>query len=174
MKLKTLIAIVLFTTLLATIGLIYSSAAPTVDANATFNIGETAAELELPYANEDSIDQDNYRQNFADLIGSLLSVVMAIAMLSLLLMLVWGGLEWITAGGDKSKLESARSRIMQSIIGVVVLASAVAIFSLMQQILGVCVLNFGPYSCSGTSSSTSPTPGPVPSPPPPVTPGLPG
>lgn len=118
---------------------------PYVSAN--FNIGQKAVEKDIPYATTHTANPDNYKQNFAGLIGSLLSVVMAIAAVLLLLMLVWGGLEWVASGGDKSKLENARSRIFQAVIGMLVLAAATAIFALVQQILGICVLNFGPYSC---------------------------
>jgi len=35
---------------------------------------------------------------------------------------LWGGIEWITAGGDSGKLEKARNRLMQATIGMAILA----------------------------------------------------
>ena len=65
-----------------------------------------------------------------------------IAALLVLFYLIWGGIEWITAGGDKGKVEKARNRITQAIIGLIVLAASTAILSLVQGFLGVTLINF--------------------------------
>lgn len=62
-------------------------------------------------------------------------VAISIGALILLLMLVWSGLEWITAGGDKGKLEKARSRMLQSIIGMLVLATSFILISFVSGML---------------------------------------
>lgn len=51
-------------------------------------------------------------------------IAISIGAIILLGMLVWGGIEWITSAGDKGKLEKARSRIFQSVIGMLVLATS--------------------------------------------------
>jgi hypothetical protein len=76
-------------------------------------------------------------------ITSLLSAVMVIGTLMLLMYLLWGGIEWISAGGDSGKIQKARDKITQSVIGLIVLASTLAIFSLVQQFVGVEVLDVG-------------------------------
>ncbi|MCB9801832.1 MAG: hypothetical protein H6774_01965 [Pseudomonadales bacterium] len=78
----------------------------------------------------------------AFLIGRILSIAIVVGAVLLLLYLVWGGIEWIASGGDKGKLESARSKITQSIIGMIVLAGSVALFMLVQAFLGFQVLQF--------------------------------
>lgn len=79
---------------------------------------------------------------FGALIGRILNIVIVIAALMLFLMLLWGGFEWITSGGDKGKVEKARNRITQSIIGMIVLAATIAIFAILQTALGFEVLTF--------------------------------
>ena len=79
---------------------------------------------------------------FGRFIGRLLTGILVIAAILLLIYLIWGAIEWITAGGDKSKIEKARDKITQSIIGVIVLASVLAIFSAVQRFLGIEVLTF--------------------------------
>lgn len=101
----------------------------------------------LPNVDAATASQTNYLQNFATIIGNLLTVVMAIAAIILLLYLIWGAVEWISAGGDKGKLEKARGRITTAVIGILVLAASVALFGLIQQILGICVLNFWGAGC---------------------------
>lgn len=74
--------------------------------------------------------------NLGTMLTSLLTIVMAIAALAVFIYLIWGGIEWITAGGDKGKTESARNKITAAVIGIIVLAAAYAILLLVLQILG--------------------------------------
>ncbi|PWU23749.1 hypothetical protein C5B42_01840 [Candidatus Cerribacteria bacterium 'Amazon FNV 2010 28 9'] len=60
--------------------------------------------------------------------------------LALLIMLVIGAFEWITAGGEKGKIEQARERITQSIIGMLVLVGTVAITGFIGDRLGIPLL----------------------------------
>lgn len=101
----------------------------------------------LPNVTDQSASQANYSKTFAKLIGQILRIVMAVAGLALLVMLLLGGLEWVTAGNDKGKLEKARGRMMQGALGIFVLGASVAIFGVIQQILNICIISFGPLSC---------------------------
>lgn len=56
------------------------------------------------------------------------------------LFIVLGGVLWITAGGDKGKVEQARERITQGIIGLAILAVSWAIALLVQRFLGLNIL----------------------------------
>jgi hypothetical protein len=51
--------------------------------------------------------------------------------------LIMGGFTWITAGGDKTKLEKARDEITNAIIGIIVVAAAYAITSLVARFFGL-------------------------------------
>lgn len=82
-------------------------------------------------------------KNFGNFLGGLMSAIMAIAVLAVLLFLIWGAIEWITSGGDKSKVESARNKITNAILGLIVLAATTALFMLIQQFLDICVFSFG-------------------------------
>ncbi len=94
----------------------------------------------------------------ANLIGGLLSVAMTIAGLLLLLYLIWGSIEWITAAGDKGKIDKARERITGSITGMLVLSASIALFLIIQSFLGLSILRFTglwnpDYGSGGTSST---------------------
>jgi hypothetical protein len=60
-----------------------------------------------------------------------------IAGLIFFFMLVWGGIEWITSGGDKQGNENARKRITNALIGLAIVFSAWAILQLINAITGV-------------------------------------
>lgn len=70
------------------------------------------------------------------LINSVLSFVMVIAALLVFFYLIWGGIEWITSGGDKGKTENARNKITAAVIGLVILAASYAILLLILNFLG--------------------------------------
>jgi len=77
-----------------------------------------------------------YATNFGTMFSSMLNVVMLVAALLVFAYMIWGGIEWITSGGDKSKAESARNKLTAAIIGLVIVAASYAIVTLVVQFLG--------------------------------------
>ena len=77
-----------------------------------------------------------YATNFGTLFNSLLNVVMLVAALLVFAYMIWGGVEWITSGGDKGKAESARNKLTAAIIGLVIVAASYAVVTLVVQFLG--------------------------------------
>jgi len=77
-----------------------------------------------------------FAENIGSLITSLLTFVMLIAALLILMYLIWGGIQWITSGGDKGKTEEARNKITSAVIGLIILAAAWAVFLIILKFLG--------------------------------------
>lgn len=75
-----------------------------------------------------------------NIIVTLWRTAVTLGSIALLVMLIYGALEWILAGGDKGKIESARNRITQSIIGLLVLVGTVAISLFISSLLGINLL----------------------------------
>jgi len=71
------------------------------------------------------------------LIRGAISLVMIIAALASFGYLIWGGITWITSGGDKGKVEEARMRISAALVGLVIVAAAWAIMLMIQHFLGI-------------------------------------
>jgi hypothetical protein len=82
-----------------------------------------------------------FATDFGRLINGVLSFVMVIAALMVFLYLIWGGIEWITSGGDKGKTETARNKITSAVIGLIVVAASYAILTLALNFLGFSDLN---------------------------------
>lgn len=74
---------------------------------------------------------------FGPIISTALNVIIVIAILIAVFFLVWGGIKWITSGGDKAKVESARNTIIAGIIGLVFVFLAYFIISLVTNIFGI-------------------------------------
>lgn len=55
-------------------------------------------------------------------------------------MLVIGGVQWITSGGDKVAVQNARGRILHALIGISLLLSVFAIITLIEMVFQVSIL----------------------------------
>lgn len=62
------------------------------------------------------------------------------AALLALFFFIWGGIGWITSGGDKTKLQNARNKMIYSIIGLIVAFLAFFIVTLIGTLFGVELL----------------------------------
>ena len=71
-----------------------------------------------------------------NLISTAIGAVIMIAAVLALIYLIMGAFDWITSGGDKQKLETARGKITNGIIGLVLVAASWAIITLVGSFLG--------------------------------------
>jgi hypothetical protein len=77
------------------------------------------------------------------LISRLLSVALIIAGILVFIYLVWGGIEYITSGGDKAKLESAKARITAALIGLTIVATSWAVMLIVAYFFGLPLFGTG-------------------------------
>ncbi len=71
------------------------------------------------------------------LIGSLVGAIFIFSFLFAFVYLLLGAFNWITSGGDKAKLESARDMITQAVVGIIIVGAAWAIANLVGNFLGL-------------------------------------
>lgn len=79
---------------------------------------------------------------FSPLISGALQIVMIIAALICFVYLVWGGIEWMTSGGEKSAVANARQRISAAFVGLLIVLAAWAIIRLLEYLFGFSILQF--------------------------------
>lgn len=84
---------------------------------------------------------ENSAKQFAITVGTLWQTIIIVGGLAFILYFLWGGLEWITAGGDKGKIETARAKITQGLIGLAILAASFVIVKFLQSAIGIDLLN---------------------------------
>ena len=75
--------------------------------------------------------------SLAGIITWVIIVLTSVGIISSLIFLIWGAIKWITSGGDREKLDSARRTIIFSIIGLVVVLLSVVIMNFIGGLLGV-------------------------------------
>lgn len=72
-----------------------------------------------------------------NVISQAITLILIIAVVLALAFLIWGGVKWITSGGDKGKVESARNTIIAAIIGLVIAFLAFFILNLVLGLFGI-------------------------------------
>ncbi len=55
--------------------------------------------------------------------------------------IVYGGFMWVTSGGDKTKVESARKTIIFSVLGLIIAFLSFFVIGLFSSVLGIDLLN---------------------------------
>ncbi len=95
--------------------------------------------------------------NPSQLITDLVNIAFVIAVILVFFYLIWGGIEWITSGGDKGKTEGARNKITAAVIGLIVLAASYAILTLTLQLLGYNNLQEALSGQKGGRPASNPT-----------------
>jgi hypothetical protein len=60
-----------------------------------------------------------------------------VAGLAALLFLILGAFGWITSGGNKEAVDKARDKIMNAVIGMIILFAALAIVGLLENVLNI-------------------------------------
>ena len=71
-----------------------------------------------------------------------LQVALIVAAILTFAYLIWGGIQWITSGGDKAQYEAARGRITSALIGLAIVVAAYALMELVGHFFGVDVFHF--------------------------------
>ncbi len=69
--------------------------------------------------------------NFAGSLGQIVTLIFVIAILIALAFLIFGGVKWITSGGDKTGVEGARNTIVAALVGLVVVFLSYFILDLL-------------------------------------------
>lgn len=81
----------------------------------------------------------------ATAVGLLLAQVIGglflVGFITAFIFFITGAFHWITSSGDKGNLENARNKIIQALVGLIVLSSAWAVMTLIGDFLGIELTN---------------------------------
>lgn len=79
--------------------------------------------------------------NFSGIVSGVLTILLIIAIIIAVFFLIYGGIKWITSGGDKQAVESARNHIVAAIIGLIIALLAFFIINIVLGLLGLDALS---------------------------------
>jgi hypothetical protein len=77
---------------------------------------------------------------FQKFIPALVNFALIVGSLYFLANIVAGAIQWISSGGDKASLEAARSRITNSVVGIVILFAIYAVLNLIAAFFNIRIL----------------------------------
>lgn len=77
---------------------------------------------------------------FQKLLPALVGLGFMVGVIIFFFVMLLGAIQWITSGGDKAGVEGARGKIMNAIIGLVILFSLLAIVKLIESFFGIDIL----------------------------------
>ncbi len=79
-------------------------------------------------------------QRFGELAGGLASLIFIASLLAIFLCILLSGIQWLTSQADKAKLQAARSRITNCLIGLALVSMTLAFLILIQAFFGIQIL----------------------------------
>lgn len=77
----------------------------------------------------------------AQIIVTVWRTLITLGGLAVFVFLIMGAINWLTAGGDKAKVEAARDRITNAIVGMAILFASVAIVDFIGPAIGFDILD---------------------------------
>jgi hypothetical protein len=91
-------------------------------------------------------------------LGTVITFIFILAIIIALIYLIWGGIKWITSGGDKGNVETARGQIIAAVIGLIITFLAYFIINIVLTVfLGMDVNSIGlPSLPDATPQSAAP------------------
>ncbi len=80
-------------------------------------------------------------KNLADLVDNLISLAFFAIGLGFLINLIIGGFQWMASSGDPKSLQTARGRITNSLIGLIIVVAAFSIALIVETVLGIRIVS---------------------------------
>lgn len=75
-----------------------------------------------------------------EVIGNAITLVIIVAGLLTTAYLIWGGIEWLTSGGEKASYQAARDRITHAFIGLAIVLSSYLVIKILEYLFHVSIL----------------------------------
>lgn len=89
-------------------------------------------------------------RDLGQVLGFVVTIAFVIAVLVALAFLIWGGIKWITSGGDKGGVEAARNQIIAAVIGLIIVFLAFFILNLVLGLFGLSLFDLKLPTLSGS------------------------
>lgn len=97
-----------------------------------------------PNPDKTKINLKDPNLSIGQIISALLPYIFTIAGLILFFYLIWAGFEMLTSTGNPKKLESARGRLGQAIVGFIIIFVSYWLAKILETVLGIDILGTSP------------------------------
>jgi type IV secretion system pilin len=93
--------------------------------------------------NEGSDTDTGVVENIVKLLSNIIGLITLLGGLFFIVHLFLAAFDWLSAGGDSGKVEKARNRIMQSVLGLTLMVMTYSIIGIISRIVGIDLINLG-------------------------------
>ena len=100
------------------------------------------------------ITNETVKAQFTGTISMVITSLTVVGGLAFVIFFTLGGLKWLTAGGDKSKVQEAQQQMTQGVIGLVAMVAGLFVVGIVGGVLGIDILN--PFKALVTPTITTP------------------
>ena len=76
----------------------------------------------------------------AYLLALFLRLSLVAAGILLLAYFIWGGIQWLTSGGEEAKLRAAKDRLSNALVGLVLIALVLVVLAIINEVFGLNIL----------------------------------
>lgn len=84
----------------------------------------------------------NPEKNIEFYIGQIISIILSLLGVIFLILIIYGGVSWMTAGGNEEKVGKAKELITEALIGLIIVLAAYAItYFVLKQLVGISLIN---------------------------------
>lgn len=104
---------------------------------ATIPVGE----IEGLGPNQTGLNATSIQDQTTNLISTLIGTLTIVGGLAFVVFFFLGALKWITAGGDKAKVQEAQTQMTNGAIGLIAITAAYFIVGIIGGVLGLDILN---------------------------------
>jgi hypothetical protein len=81
------------------------------------------------------------RTQLGTILSTVVTTLTVVGGLAFVIFFTLGGLKWLTAGGDKTKVSEAQTQMTQGVIGLVAIVAGLFIVGIIGGVLGIDYLN---------------------------------
>lgn len=88
-----------------------------------------------------TVSESTVQTQFGNILSTVVTTLSVVGGLAFVIYFTLGGLKWLTAGGDKTKVSEAQAQMTQGVIGLVALVAGLFVVGIVGGILGIDILN---------------------------------
>lgn len=90
---------------------------------------------------ENSLTTDGVLSNLELFISNIIGFLTVLAGLFFIFYFILAAFNWVTAGGEQSKLQKARDQMINGVIGLILIVAAYGVIGLIGSVIGLDLLN---------------------------------
>lgn len=109
--------------------------------NTSQTLAQAAAKAPTATTINVSAPSNLFITDLGQLISGTIGAVLIIASLAAFAYLIWGGVQWVTSGGDKAAVEAAQHRIQAALLGLFIVFASWAIMTVVGGFFGFSITN---------------------------------